>query len=140
MTGQLFDCTLHIWPSWENDKRRANVERKPKEALFASSLEGDTESMEKKLLRPKLNFLINFLKKEEKVWQKSYTERHLDHTVLSVKRGGSIVLWGCFSKARLTKLDKVNGDERRTISQTQANPERKPDRSREKWLGKRLSF
>ena len=50
------------------------------------------------------------LKAKHYVWWKTNTAHHPKHTMPTVKHGGgSIMLWGCFSSARMRKLVRVNG-------------------------------
>lgn len=40
-------------------------------------------------------------------WPKSNTTHHTGHTIPTVKRGGSIMIWGCFSSAGTGKMVKI---------------------------------
>ncbi|CAJ0954497.1 unnamed protein product [Ranitomeya imitator] len=43
------------------------------------------------------------------VWHKGNTAHHPEHTIPTVKRGGSIMVWACFSTAGTGKMVKIDG-------------------------------
>uniref|UniRef100_A0A803JNW0 Tc1-like transposase DDE domain-containing protein n=1 Tax=Xenopus tropicalis TaxID=8364 RepID=A0A803JNW0_XENTR len=78
---------------------------------FATSHEGDTANMWKKVLWSDETKLELFGQNAKRyVWRKTNTAHHSEHTIPTVKYGGgSIMLWGCFSSAGTGKLVRVDG-------------------------------
>uniref|UniRef100_W5NN98 Tc1-like transposase DDE domain-containing protein n=1 Tax=Lepisosteus oculatus TaxID=7918 RepID=W5NN98_LEPOC len=77
---------------------------------FATSHLGDTPNMWKKVLwsdETKIELFGHNAKRY--VWRKSNTAHHPQHTIPTVKRGGSIMVWACFSSAGTGKMVKIEG-------------------------------
>ena len=76
---------------------------------FARSHVGDTANMWKKVLWSDETKIFG-LNAKRYVWRKTNTAHHPEHTIPTVKYGGSsIMLWGCFSSAGTGKMVKVDG-------------------------------
>ena len=87
-------------------------ERHKKSRLqFATSHAGDTANMWKKVLWSDETKMELFgLNAKSYVWRKTNTAHHPEHTIPTVKHGGSnIMLWGCFSSTGTGKLVRVDG-------------------------------
>uniref|UniRef100_A0A3Q4I3F8 Tc1-like transposase DDE domain-containing protein n=1 Tax=Neolamprologus brichardi TaxID=32507 RepID=A0A3Q4I3F8_NEOBR len=77
---------------------------------FATSHVGDTANMWKKVIWSDETKMELFGQNAKRyVWRKTNTAHHSEHTIPTVKYGGSIVLWGCFSSAGTGKLVRVDG-------------------------------
>ncbi|KAL7826753.1 hypothetical protein AOLI_G00319620 [Acnodon oligacanthus] len=77
---------------------------------FARSHVGDTANMWNKVLWSDETKIELFGQKAKcYVWRRINTAHHSEHTIPTVKCGGSIMLWGCFSSAGTGKLVRVDG-------------------------------
>ncbi|KAG2463554.1 TC1A transposase, partial [Polypterus senegalus] len=78
---------------------------------FAKRHLKDSEMVRNKILwSDETNIELFGLNSKRYVWRQPGTAHHLSNTVLTVKHGGgSIMLWGCFSAARIGRLVAIEG-------------------------------
>lgn len=105
-TGKLLHvhCTnlARRKPLLNGNHRKSNLQ-------FARSLVGDTVNQWKKVLwSEEIKVKLFGLGVKHNVWQRNNTPHPSENTILTVKHGGSIMLWGCFSLAGTGKMVRVH--------------------------------
>lgn len=105
-------CSAQIWPFWRRDKKKTIAKRKTQEVPFAvrqKSCEGHSTHVKKVFWSEETKIELFGLNAKRYVWWKTDTAHYSEHTISTVKHGGSIVLWGGFSSAGTGKLVRVDG-------------------------------
>ena len=75
----------------------------------------DSQTMRNKILwSDETKIEVFSLNTKRHIWRKPGTTHHLANTIPTVKHGGNIMLWGCYSAAGTGRLVRMEGKLKRT--------------------------